>query len=244
MRDLRQYVAQFQTLPFEPIQASYRRKLVLREVARANPKRVLEIGCGMLPLFTALPIGVHTTVIEPADEFVNNARVLAKGRDDVTIVQSFVEDFSPQQTDFDVIVLSCVLHETSDPKAMLAAIHRLCSPGTMLHVNVPNAESLHRQLAVAMGIIQSADAPSATQRTMQQRLTVYDRFSLAAELNGAGFDVLVQGGMFVKPFTHGQMQQLVDCGFLTPDLMNGLDRLAEQMPNLSSEIWVNARRMP
>lgn len=242
MRDMTDYVAQFHALPFEPIQASYRRNLVIKEVLRYQPKRILEIGCGMAPLFAQLPAGIHATVVEPADEFARRAREIGQGSDEISIVQSFVEEFYPDQTDFDVIVASCVLHEVPDPKAMLAAIRRLCRSDTVLHVNVPNANSLHRQLAVAMGLIPFAGAPSDTQRTMQQRTSVYDVSTLSSELRDAGFEVLASGSIFIKPFTHGQMQRLVDAGLLTADMLNGLDRLAETLPDLGSEIWVNARR--
>ena len=110
----------------------------------------------------------------------------------------------------------------------------------MLHLSVPNAHSLHRLLAVAMGLIDSPKALSLTQLTMQQRST-YDSQTLHAELNRAGFQVTDSGSLFVKPFTHAQMQQLVDQGFMTPAMLDGLDRLAVIEPNLGSEIWVNAR---
>ena len=37
------------------------------------------------------------------------------------------------------------------------------------------------------------------------------------------------------------MQQLVDQGFLTPAMLDGLDRLATDLPALGSELWCNAR---
>jgi len=37
-----------------------------------------------------------------------------------------------------------------------------------------------------------------------------------------------------------QMQHLVDEGFLTPQLLDGLDRLAELLPDVASELWVDA----
>jgi ubiquinone/menaquinone biosynthesis C-methylase UbiE len=236
------YTAQYQALPFEAIQIEYRRKLVLREIAKLAPKRLLEIGCGELPLFTDLPPGIDITVVEPAVAFADNAKRLAEGRSGVRVVQGFVEDFEAGDAGFDVVVLSCVLHEVPDPAAMLAAVRRVCGPQTVLHVNVPNARSLHRLLAVAMGLIPDPGAQSETQRTMQQRATTYDEKSLAGELNAAGFEVAEQGSLFVKPFTHAQMQRLVDEGFMTRAMLDGFDKLVTWLPDLGSEIWANARR--
>lgn len=240
-RDIEDYTAQYQRLPFEPLQAAYRRRRVLAEIARHRPRRLLEIGCGHLPLFTDLP-DMACTVIEPAPMFASNARELAACRTDVRVIQAYAEscDFPPAEPTFDMVVLGCVLHEVDDPQALLAAARRFCVADTVLHVNVPNAHSLHRLLAVAMGLIPAADVMSDTQRTMQQR-GIYDMSSLSEELACAGFAVLEHGSLFVKPFTHGQMQELVDRGFLTPALLEGFDRLVEQLPDLGSEIWANAR---
>jgi 2-polyprenyl-3-methyl-5-hydroxy-6-metoxy-1,4-benzoquinol methylase len=241
-RDMKDYTAQYYALPFEPFQAKYRRALVLREVARKNPKRLLEIGCGVTPLFTDLGEDIEVTVIEPTDEFSVNARKLADTHGRVNIVQSFVEDYTCPQADFDMIVLSCLLHEVSDPARLLASVRRLCNPDTLLHVNVPNAGSLHRLLAVSMGLIADTGVQSEAQRTMQQRAMIYDMDSLQVELNNGGFTVTEHGSIFIKPFTHGQMQRLIDDGFMTPDMLDGFDKLANVLPELGSEIWVNARR--
>jgi SAM-dependent methyltransferase len=242
-RDIDAYAAAYRALPFEPIQAAYRRRRVLAEVARVRPARLLEVGCGELPLFPDLP-GVACTVVEPAPPFVQAARALAAGHEGVRIVQGYLEDLDDPAAGYDMIVLSCLLHEVPDPQALLAAVRRRCAPDTVVHVNVPNARSLHRLLAVAMGLIPDVFAPSATQRTMQQRATPYDRNALADELSRAGLDVVEAGSLFVKPFTHLQMQQLVDAGFLTASLLDGLDRLSDAMPDLGSELWMNARRRP
>jgi SAM-dependent methyltransferase len=239
-RDLVDYVASYRALPFEPVQAGYRRRLVLARVAAAAPRRLLEIGCGESPLFPDLP-GVACTVLEPAAAFAANARRLAAGRPDVAVVEGLAEDVAPADLGgpFEMVVLSCLLHEVPDPQRLLAAARRACAPGGVLHVNVPNATSLHRLLAVAMGLIPDPATMSDTQRTMQQR-AVYDADGLRREVTAAGFDVRDSGSLFVKPFTHAQMQHLVGVGFLTPHLLEGLDALAARLPELGSELWVDA----
>jgi hypothetical protein len=122
---------------------------------------------------------------------------------------------------------------------MLASARAFCAPGGVLHVNVPSARSLHRLLAVAMGLIPHPGAMSDTQVTMQQR-GIYDVPGLDAELTAAGFAVRERGSLLVKPFTHAQMQQLMDDGFLTPELLDGFDRLAQLLPELGSELWMEA----
>lgn len=240
-RNMNDYVAQYQVLPFEPIQIKYRRKLVLDQISRLSPRRLLEIGCGELPLLTNLSADMEIIVVEPAAAFAENARRLSLGRDLINVVQGYFEDYEPDGKNFDMIVLSCVLHEVPDPAAMLSAIKRVCGPNTVLHVNVPNARSLHRLLAAAMGLIPYPGAQSDTQRMMQQRAMTYHVDSLACAMSTAGFEVLDHGSLFVKPFTHAQMQQLVDQGFMTDAMLDGLDNLVQILPDLGSEIWTNVR---
>lgn len=237
-RNIVEYTEQYLQLPFEPIQAAFRRRHVLREIARHRPARLLEVGCGHAPLFTDLA-GMQITVVEPSSVFAANAGQLAEERCGVEVIEGYVEDL-PARSGFDMIIVSCLLHEVDDPQALLAAVRRLCGPATVVHVNVPNSRSLHRLLAVAMGLMAAPGDRSDTQRRMQQRAT-YDTAGLTAELDRAGFVVDDRGSLFVKPFTHAQMQQLVDNGFMTPGMLDGLDRLVETLPDLGSEIWVNAR---
>jgi protein-L-isoaspartate O-methyltransferase len=237
-RDLASYTEQYRRLPFEPIQAMYRRQRVLAEIARYAPRRLLEVGCGHLPLHTDLS-GMHITVVEPAPEFARHARSNVIAGSDVTVIEACLEAVIPPENPFDMVVVSCLLHEVDDPHALLAAVRKMCGGSTVVHLNVPNARSLHRLLAVAMGLIDRPEAHSQTQATMQQR-GIYDMEALESELSVAGFVVRERGSLFVKPFTHGQMQDLVDQGFMTPTLLDGLGRLAETLPELGSEIWVNA----
>lgn len=238
-RDLVDYVGQYRALPFEPLQISFRRRRVLARVALHAPRRLLEIGCGESPLFLDLP-GLETVVVEPAAAFAANARRLAAERPEVTVVEQYAEELGPSLGGpFDMVVLSCLLHEVPDPQRLLSAVRGLCAPGGVLHVNVPSARSLHRLLAVAMGLIPDVATESDTQRTMQQR-GVYDAAGLEDELGRAGFAVTERGSIFVKPFTHAQMQRLVDEDFLTPQMLDGLDALALLLPDLGSELWMDA----
>ena len=242
-RDIADYAERYRSLPFEPIQAAMRRALVLRRIARYAPRAVLEVGCGLASLLTDLA-DTAVTVIEPSPVFAARARSQATGRADVQVVEGHVEAFAsaaaPDSRDFDMIVVSSLLHEVPDAQALLAAVRGFCGPATVVHVNVPNARSLHRLLALSMGLIAEVAEISDTQRTMQQRAT-YDQDALDSEMTRAGFTVIDRGSLFVKPFTHAQMQRLVDESFMTPAMLDGLDRLVQWLPDLGSEIWVDAK---
>jgi hypothetical protein len=63
---------------------------------------------------------------------------------------------------------------------------------------------------------------------------VFDRASLEAMITEAGFSVAQGGGYFIKPFTHAQMAALP---FLEQRLIEGLNRLGGELPELASEIY-------
>ena len=243
-RDLRDYSLQYKELPFEPIQIGYRRKKVLEEIAAVSPRSLLEVGCGNLPLFMDFTeaSGINHIVVEPTQQFVENARASSEHRKDVNVFHGFIEDFSGKDN-FDMVVASCVLHEVPDPKKFLSAIKSICNPETILHINVPNANSLHRLLAVAMGLIKNQADQSATQKLMQQRNEVYDSLSFRAEIVDAGFKIIRSGSLFIKPFTHLQMQYLVDLGFMTREMLDGLSKLIDSLPDNGSELWVTAQSL-
>jgi hypothetical protein len=94
------------------------------------------------------------------------------------------------------------------------------------------------------GIIPEPKALSETQNVMQQQSKTYDISSLTFELSNAGFQVIDQGSIFIKPFTHRQMQDLVDNKFLTKEMLAGFDGLTKWLPEFGSEIWVTAKKIP
>jgi len=237
MRDITQYADTYAALPFEPVQASYRRKAVLAQINKYHPKSLIEVGCGQNPLFTDLPNDMEITVIEPSVDFANHAKTLAAGRN-VHIHQSFLEDDTDTPRNVDMIIVSSLLHEVSDTGRFLRVLRSLCGWDTIVHLNVPNRKSVHRLLGTMLGI----KGPSSTQKKLQQSGVIYDFETLQKELNLNGFNVFDRGGYFMKPLTHAQMQKLMDDGLLTSPLLNLLDRMAVAMPNYASEIWVNMKR--
>ena len=106
---------------------------------------------------------------------------------------------------------------------------------------MPNAYSLHRLLAVEMGLIADPFERSATQARMQQHST-FCQASLTTLLESAGFVVQDSGSFFIKPFTHAQMQQLCEQGVLTEAHLEGLFKLCRRLPEFGSEIYANAKR--
>ncbi|HKS22192.1 MAG TPA: methyltransferase domain-containing protein [Thermoanaerobaculia bacterium] len=232
------YAGQYAAGTFETVLVRVRRKVVLEALARYAHGTILEVGCGLEPLFRFVDDGAAFTIVEPSPEFVQNARALAEGRA-VRVVEGFLETASLPET-FDFIVVSSLLHEVSDPAALLAAVRSRCHAGTTVHFNVPNVRSFHRLLALESGLIGDLFEQSETERRFQ-RHTRFDRERLEALLRANGFEVLDCATYFVKPFTHAQMDALVQSGTCGPEVIEGLDRMTKYMPDMGCEIYANVR---
>lgn len=242
MRNIDRYTRDYLELPFEAEQVRYRQKQIREILDRYPHHTCLEVGCGLHSIAEVLSPDDQLTIVEPSDHFFQNASQQYRDRKTVTLIQGELEAVAARLSPaFDFICVSSLLHELEQPLDFLQCIHAICKPETVVHINVPNANSLHRELAVAMGLIQSVEEASETQKRMQQS-RCFSEETLVRFVESAGFRVVDKGGYFIKPFTHGQMQRMLDAGILTKAMLDGFYALAKKWPGLGSEIYVNMVR--
>lgn len=247
-RDIRAYEAAYaSTYDFESVQVRFRREAVLASLLSRRPRRVVEIGCGMEPL---LPHYLAASgdaidwwvVVEPAPMFAEAARNAGRQSARMVVVEDFFGEAVAEQVvrdhgHADFVICSGLLHEVADPMGLLHAIRKVMADDAFVHVNVPNAASLHRRLARAMGLIQDLETLSDRNLELQQH-RVYSLATLQRDLQAAGLLPIEDGGILLKPFTHAQMAAMVEA--LGSDILPGLAVLGRELPELSSEIFVNA----
>ena len=240
MRDFKKYLNDFDQLPFEAIQASFRRKSFIENLKfLPTCKRVLEVGCGESSIFESVQFETNV-IVEPIQEFINRLHLRTKC-DNITCINSKIENLKTVEK-YDLIVASCILHEIENPVEFLNVIFKLIKIGGALYLDVPNAQSLHRHFAVATNYLKNVYSPTTTQVNMQQKSTAFDKKSLQSILIKTGFTVDRVGGHFIKPFHHARMQELVDKGFLSKADLNGLYKLAKETRKFESEIFAICKK--
>ena len=69
MRNINDYTTTYKQSDFESIQVKYRRKKVLEQINKFESKRILEIGCGLEPLFSFYDKFEKYIIVEPSKEF-------------------------------------------------------------------------------------------------------------------------------------------------------------------------------
>src|SRR5215210_208851 len=168
-------------------------------------------------------------VLDASDDYVEKATSFG---DNVSGSVALFEEF---ETDlrFDTIVASHVLEHLVDPVAVLSRAREWLAPGGRLIVVVPNADSLHRQLGVKLGLLPATDALNEQDLEIGHR-RVYRRETLEADLSAAGFDVTARGGVFLKLLSNVQMQEFDDA------VVEGFYELGKDFPDLCSEIYAVA----
>ncbi len=246
MRDIQDYEAKYQEEPCEKYQVKYRREKILELMLSCKHETVLEIGCGMEPLFEYVNDYKQMVIVEPGDTFILNAKRKAReSESNVVCIQGFFEEKIDQIKAtcgiYDFIVLSSLLHEVEGPEKLLKAIYQVCSDETIVHINVPNANSLHRLLAKEMGLIQDVHELSNLQKTMQ-RNSVFDLDSLCGIVSKCGFEVMQKGTYFPKLLSAGQMEKMLQQGIVKEDIFQGLNKMIKYVPEFGSEIFVQAKK--
>ena len=239
LRDLDSYQRNYAEHDFEHYLASVRRKLILDRLKAHTPKSVLEVGCAQQTIFSDY-VAERGVVIEPSAEFAKKARADLQHRTQHHVVNDLLEE-AGELGRFDFILVSAVLHEVVDQTVFLNALKNFCGENTLLLFVSPNARSLHRQLAVEMGLIKDCAEISRTQEWLQQKHPFPTRTEFIARINSSGFRAFDDGGILLKPFSHGQMQVLIDNEFANAEMLRGLCSLGEQYPDLASEFWIEAK---
>ncbi|MDO5056413.1 MAG: methyltransferase domain-containing protein [Lautropia sp.] len=246
-RDMARYEKAYAESSFEPVQARMRKQVVLEQLRLWQPASVLEVGCGADPLFNHYRQFARMVVVEPGRGFSEIAREQAAGSPRIHIIEDFLENAIESGAltgeHFDCVIVSGLLHELHDPGQLLRVLHRVVGADCRLHVNVPNARSLHRLLAFEMGIVNDIHEISGRQESLQQNHT-FDIKSLKALCVASGYRVIEEGSFFVKPFTHAQMYLLSEIGLLDERMLTGLMRLEKHLPGMGSEIFVNLMTAP
>jgi len=240
MRDMNKYLFDFDNLPFELIQSEYRKKKFLENLDRFGEiYSALEVGCGESSIYEKVSFK-ENFLIEPIQEFCERLSQRIN-TSDLVIINQFLEDFNVDKK-FDLIVLSCILHEVENQDQFLTKAISLLNPGGILYVDVPNAKSLHRYFAVATGYLNSINQASTTQFTMQQSNNIFTKESLCAYLNNYNLEIIECESYFIKPFHHQKMQELCDIGMLTKVDLDGFYTLGDTLKDLGSELYAILRK--
>ena len=202
---------------------------VMRQFIRG--RHMLEMGCATGEL-TSLLFGSaeRYDVVEGSSK---NIEITKARVPQARYFCALWEEFKPADRYSDVVV-NCALEHVEDPVATLARAKQWLEPGGVIHVVVPNADSLHRLVGVEMGIIESRTTLSASDVRIGHR-RVYDLDHLLSDIRSAGLEPVHWQGIFLKVVSNQQM-----LGW-DPALIHALHRVGQRFPSSCAELYVVAR---
>lgn len=241
-RNLTDYQFQYKNQPYEKYQVAFRKRKIIEILSNYKHDNLLEVGCGLESIFLDYSAYESIFVIEPAEMFYNKA-VLDKSKaknKNITIINDLLEYSSKilKNKKFDFILISSLLHEISDQSKILKAIHDIAAENTVIHINVPNANSFHRLIAVEMELTKNEFERSKSNIQFQQN-NIFNLKSLIETVEENGFIVLESGSYSFKPFTHQQMQDMINLNLITEKMLDGFFKMEKFLPEIGSEIFVN-----
>lgn len=242
-RDLAEYSEQYTSdehYGFECYQVKYRRKNILEQIRDGCYKNILEVGCGMEPLFQHVDmedVGSYF-VVEPAVAFYENALEINTDKR-IVVLNDYIEHVDID-VKFDFVVISSLLHELEFPFLVLQAIKKFISSESVVYINVPNANSFHRLLAYEAKLIENIYSRSANQEKFQQ-FHVFDMASLCSLVQEQGYDVLNRGSYFIKPFSHSQMKSIIEAGIVNEEVLDGFNGMIKYCPEIGSELFLTCK---
>lgn len=154
------------------------------------------------------------------------------------LVESYFEDYETDER-FDSICMGFILEHVDDPAEILRRFRRFLAPGGAVFVTVPNAESMHRRVGSAAGLL--PDLFTLGEGDLQfghQRL--FSVASMNELLQECGYTPAGSEGLFLKPLTTGQLEQLD----LTPEILKGLMEVGVAYPELCCAFMTRAYPQP
>ena len=192
--------------------------------------RVLEMGCSTGELTSLLsPLAKEYHVVEGSQKNIDVAkRRVPTG----TYFHSLWEDFTPN-TEYSDIVLSNALEHAREPVPLLERLRDWLGADGRIHIVVPNSESLHRHVGVAMGMLESSTALSESDLRIGH-YRVYSIETLLADVRAAGLLPRHWQGIFLKVLSNRQM-----LGW-NWELIHALHEVGQRLPAHCAELYVNA----
>ncbi|MFN6460365.1 MAG: methyltransferase domain-containing protein [Nostoc sp. DedVER02] len=209
-------------------------------ISRLNGERILELGVGdQIWTPKLLEKFADVTSIDGSSGLLaamQEKLVDQPAGKQWTPVCSLFEDYQPDQP-FDTVLATFVLEHVDNPSLILhLAYQNWLKPGGQLAVVVPHALSLHRRLAVKMGLASYPGELGELDRRIGHKhaFIFYEMEELILE---AGFQIIEKKGMFTKALPNSM---LVSC---SDQQLQGLFELGLDLPiEYSATIYFLAQK--
>lgn len=183
--------------------------------------KILELGYGEGNFSSALIKGNHqVTLLEGSSILAEKAK--SEFGNKISVIHSLFEDFEATEK-YDLILATNILEHVDQPDQILKLIHKWCTKNTKVIASVPNAESLHRRLAVLMGLQPELGTLSPRDHQVGHQ-RVYTAAALVKQVVASDFQVLEVKGFQLKVLPNSMMAQF------SRNLLDAFNNISGQIP--------------
>jgi 2-polyprenyl-3-methyl-5-hydroxy-6-metoxy-1,4-benzoquinol methylase len=169
---------------------------------------------------------------QTALEAVNNRY----SSDNLRVVNSFFENLNLGNEKFTTIILAHILEHVDSPAIVLKEAAKYLADDGVMIIDVPNGNSLHRQVGVKMGLLKyNTELNEADLSIGHQRVYVPEIFK--KDILDSGLEISQFGGMFVKVLSNSQTEKVFDA-----DQLEALFTVGEDNPEIAAEIYIIATK--
>jgi 2-polyprenyl-3-methyl-5-hydroxy-6-metoxy-1,4-benzoquinol methylase len=170
-------------------------------------RSICDVGCGIGEYtYRFLERFPRVVGVDPDANFLKEARI-AEPR--IEFVEGWGETFKLNRK-VETITMNDVLEHVDDPIAVLVNCRKNLFKGGRIITQVPNNESIARQLGVIMGVIPQLDHSSEKEINWFGHKRTYNLDTLTADHEKAGLKVIERGGLFWKPLPNEDLERVVN----------------------------------
>lgn len=166
------------------------------------------------------------TIIEGAKELLDKIPNEAN----ICKVHSLFEDYQPEKK-FDTIIMEHILEHVESPDVLLKKVKTWLAPNGRLFIGVPNGNSIHRLVAVKMGLLTNSCELNERDHAVGHR-RVYTSNTLREVITNCGLNIVEMGGVFFKPLSNQQIQDN-----WSEDMKQGFYQLGKDFPEHAAELF-------
>ncbi|PQJ83338.1 class I SAM-dependent methyltransferase [Aliivibrio sifiae] len=175
------------------------------------------------------------TILDGSPAVISQFRENNPDLNHIKIVETYFENYESPEL-YDNIVMGFVLEHVEDPGLILRKYKKFLTTEGRLFISVPNASSLHRQLAHLAGMLPDIKKLSESDKELGH-LRYFTVDSLKKLVEVSGYEVISIEGLFLKPFTTAQITSLD----LDDEIFDALMKKGVDYPELSTGILLEAK---
>lgn len=202
--------------------------LTLKPYFKGNT--ILELGCADGLMTKMLVKHFKKAVsVDGSSRYCDEIRGKLKEKN-LKVICSLFEDLQLDEK-FDTIVIAHILEHVANPVHILKLAKNWLEEDGVVLIDVPNANSLHRQAGVKMGLLKSCTELNDLDIKLGHR-RIYTCDTLRKDILCADLKIIKMGGVFLKPLTNSQIEN-----WWTEEMMDAFYELGKSYPEIAGEIY-------